>query len=552
MDDLFTNGKSQWSDRSEAFKDFQYLTNLRYQLITQLSEKLNNIHKVSLTEKSWHLMIGYWLVQFLTVTFDRYNRVKKKHYCNKKMDLCLNEENWENIVPNSTSDATNLFVDDKWNRFFFCILTGKEIPDQFDFKKNIIDERLAAKNNTIIKFKNALKKFYFGLFNYTFFHNQNYVLSSTYLRDAYELIHLRCLIGPFYYEPVFPEMEMVKLDFKFREWLLPSEKDENNFEKLVKKLIPIFIPKSFLENFSSLQKKIISSQLPKNVNVIFTSNKHFSDDVFKIWAAQEIDAKAKLVIGQHGGGPFHKYNGGHQYELDVADFAITTGNGNNAYPNLRDVGQFFHILKKGNWDPNGKALLVTGLMPRYVFDLRSMALAGEVLDYFKDQFLFYNSLPLEIQKKMIIRLYPEDYGWNQKQRWLERFPQISLDEGNASYYRMIKKCRLFISTYMATTYNESLAANIPSVIYWNPDHWTWADSAETDFIALKSVGIFHDTPESAAQHVTKVWEDVAAWWYSSEVQVVRELFCRKYAHRGKDVIPKLAAVLKEAGLSTHS
>ena len=57
-------------------------------------------------------------------------------------------------------------------------------------------------------------------------------------------------------------------------------------------------------------------------------------------------------------------------------------------------------------------------MPRYVFDLRSMALAGEVLDYFKDQFLFYNSLPLDIQKKMIIRLYPEDYGWNQKQRWL--------------------------------------------------------------------------------------------------------------------------------------
>ena len=83
-------------------------------------------------------------------------------------------------------------------------------------------------------------------------------------------------------------------------------------------------------------------------------------------------------------------------------------------------------------------------------------------------------------------------GWN---------ASSPFDEGNVSYYLMIKKCRLFISTYMATTYNESLAANIPSVIYWNSDHWTWADSAETDFIALKSVGIFHDTPKSAAQHV---------------------------------------------------
>ena len=89
MDDIFITGKYQWSDRSEAFKDFQYLTNLRYQLITQLSEKLNNIHKVSLTEKSWHLMIGYWLVQFLTVTFDRYNRVKKNIIVTKKWIFAL-------------------------------------------------------------------------------------------------------------------------------------------------------------------------------------------------------------------------------------------------------------------------------------------------------------------------------------------------------------------------------------------------------------------------------------------------------------------------------
>ena len=105
---------------------------------------------------------------------------------------------------------------------------------------------------------------------------------------------------------------------------------------------------------------------------------------------------------------------------------------------------------------------------------------------------------------------------------------------------------------MDTSYNESLAENVSTVIYWNPDHWKWADSAESDFTALKSVGIYHDKPESVAQHVTKVWDDMAAWWYSSEVQAVRELFCRKYAHRGKDIIPKLAAVIKEAVLCNRN
>lgn len=48
---------------------------------------------------------------------------------------------------------------------------------------------------------------------------------------------------------------------------------------------------------------------------------------------------------------------------------------------------------------------------------------------------------------------------------------------------------------MAISYNESLAVNIPTEIYWNPNHWKWADSAETDSTKLKSVGIYHDKPE---------------------------------------------------------
>ena len=57
---------------------------------------------------------------------------------------------------------------------------------------------------------------------------------------------------------------------------------------------------------------------------------------------------------------------------------------------------------------------------------------------------------------------------------------------------------------MNTSYNESLEMIIPTVIYWNPDNWKWADSAESDFTAFKTVGIFHDMSESAAQHVTKI------------------------------------------------
>ena len=64
-------------------------------------------------------MIGYWLVQFLTVTFVIGLVEQKKYSCNEKIDICIDEENWKYIIPNSTSDATSLFIEDKWNMIFF-------------------------------------------------------------------------------------------------------------------------------------------------------------------------------------------------------------------------------------------------------------------------------------------------------------------------------------------------------------------------------------------------------------------------------------------------
>ena len=83
---------------------------------------------------------------------------------------------------------------------------------------------------------------------------------------------------------------------------------------------------------------------------------------------------------------------------------------------------------------------------------------------------------------------------------------------------------MFISTYNATTFNESLAANVPTVIFWDENIWESAEWTISDFNMLKSVGIFHETPLSAAQHVTAVWDDVAKWWLDPKVQAVRENF----------------------------
>lgn len=175
-------------------------------------------------------------------------------------------------------------------------------------------------------------------------------------------------------------------------------------------------------------------------------------------------------------------------------------------------------------------------------------ISSKMLNYFEDQFRFYENLPDKIQQKTMIRMYKggSDYGWNVRQRWIERFPNVWLREPDRPLSYDAQNCRLLIGTYNATTYNESLAANIPTVIYWDTRYWEWAAFADADFANLKSVRIFHDSPESAAAHVSEIWDSVSTWWYSRRVQTARADFCRKYAHRDNEIERRLAGVLREA------
>jgi putative transferase (TIGR04331 family) len=59
------------------------------------------------------------------------------------------------------------------------------------------------------------------------------------------------------------------------------------------------------------------------------------------------------------------------------------------------------------------------------------------------------------------------------------------------------------------------------------------------------VGIFHATPQSAAQQVVNIWDDIDKWWYSSDLQSVREKYCRAFANKPKGLVKKIKKALLE-------
>ena len=162
-----------------------------------------------------------------------------------------------------------------------------------------------------------------------------------------------------------------------------------------------------------------------------------------------------------------------------------------------------------------------------------------MLDYLEDQFQFIRSLPPAIQEVFTVRLHSVDYGWNYMLRWKDAIPDITIDPGTQAIGDEMAKNRICISTYNATSYLESIAIDIPTVIFWRPNHWPIMESAMQIFEELEEVGVFHRTPESAASHVSNVWDDVSAWWDSSRVVGTVGKFRDTYLKQPRDLLGQI-------------
>ena len=168
--------------------------------------------------------------------------------------------------------------------------------------------------------------------------------------------------------------------------------------------------------------------------------------------------------------------------------------------------------------------------PRYCYLIEGHPMASHQRQYLDEQIRFAEALDPEIREKLRVRLYLIDYGWGQMSRRQERLPDTYFDEIGQNLEKSINQNRLVIGTYNGTHFIETLAANVPTVMCWNSNnYWEIHKSAQPYFDQMEEVGIFHRTPESAAAHIERIWNDVQGWWQQENVQQARKDFCDQYA-----------------------
>jgi len=537
-----------WDDRGRLHSDYQYLKKFYEQLLKDLTVELNKLHGVDHSLRYWRILIGPWLGYFTQILFDRWTSIRNaldKYEISETIILVGQEEDF---IPNDMTRFMKLIVTDEWNHFIYATILKQFTNVNCVEKKAHLQVKEEAQILSHSNWKDIIRRNL--LSRYTKFMNHltresDAFFLATYLAPADEMkLHLRMgqlprLLRP---EPCIT----ASVEGNKREWNVAGEK-HSEFEACARALIPKHMPTIYLEGYHQLTEQVSALPWPKHPKVIWTSGSYSTDDVFKVYTAEKVEQGSPFVIGQHGGGHgTHLWAFYEEHQISICDSYLSWGWTDESQPKVKAVGELKakHPLGVEHNMQDG-ALLVTRTLPRQSYHIFSSVIASQWLDYFNDQCAFVENLTEEIRDALTIRLSSGDYGWDQVARWEERFDNLRLDAGYTSIYDLVRQSRLYISTYNATTFLESFTMNVPTIMYWNENHWELRDSCLPYFNELKRVGIFHETPESAARHVVDVWDDVEAWWNSVDVQKALKFFKARFCHLPDNLLDRVEEALRE-------
>ncbi len=519
-----------WNNTAKFNKDFDYLKKLQKKLLLSVSNSLNELHRTNFSNKYWEILIGEFIMLVVQVIFDRWENIKNLEDKNIEINSIRLSYDDNSLVTNDLWELQLLSsTNDSWNSGLYSMIIDEFIKNK-SIKINQIDgtDKITPPiyfNKSLINIKHYILKFYQKIVGFFFNKNQPLIINSylNYFDDL--LINLKYKRLPLFINLEKP-INLGEYDVGYRNWKISFEPN-NQFEEFLIKVIPVIMPKSYLEGFRKISLKAESSNFPQNPKFIFTSN-ITSDELLKNYIASKIEKGSKLICGQHGGGyGLAKLSSHEDHEISISDRYLSWGWHDIKRKKIFPLGMIkkSHIKKKIN---TNNLTLVLNANARYGNFLWSNVISSQWLLYFNDQCSFISKLNNNIKDNLYVKMYHSDYDWGQSNRLISFSKSIKFHPESVNLKKAFQNSRIIVSTHNSTTFLESIYFNIPTVIFWDIKISPLRDSVNSIFNDLEKVGIFHKSPESAAIHINKVWQNVDKWWGSPEVILVMSKFKDEY------------------------
>jgi putative transferase (TIGR04331 family) len=527
---------SAWTDGRRLSCAARYLEDAGEILLGRLADYLNTVHGTSYGRRYWRVVLGYWLDNYLHIAYDRYIHLADALARNPDLrTIVLDPVCFQ--VPNDTRELIyGLKTDERWNLQLVSQLLvamghafeSRQAPSRraHDRPRGGLGRHVArGMLRTLERVCSSLRA-----------GGPDAVLSHMDLMDNAHMWRLS-LTSLFRIVPMGarPRVDPVPATFDGRRTGLGSLGADDQFQRAAIACLPHFLPTVFLEGYApARQRALAGRRIPR---VIVSATGWNIDEQCKLFAAEAVERGSRLVAVQHGGNyGYARESPTEVFERRLSDAFITWGWADGSSPALRNLpnpklSQFRARRQKREVAGRG-ALFVSTFQKRYVARLHSGPFGTLSGEYFDGQLRFLGALAHDTRRHIRFRPYP---GFVHPLRRViaDKFGDVEWDEGSM-LHDSLASSRMAVIDNPQTSMLEALAADIPTVLFWNPRHWEMRPEAHPYFDGLRSVGVLHDSPEAAATHFTSVVEDVEAWWHGSAVQKARGAFVHRFALTARD------------------
>jgi putative transferase (TIGR04331 family) len=530
-----------WDDRAKLRRDFTYLEKLYERLLIELSKTLNKQNNENKPIRYWRVLVGPWLYRFISSTYDKWENIKslKKN----KYEVNLHKFKKEDFIPFAMEDFAKMQLNEDWNHYIDrTIIESKFFKNKFYIKnKGLYKKKKTSIENNFLKL--TLKKI-FNLIIKKF--KKKVIFQYSYL-SRYDQLSLKFKYSNFLqgYDIDFNSRKNLKID-SIRKNILNIKKN-NDFEKFLSQNLLNNIPWLFIEKYFLLKKNNKYYKHSDSPKIIVTSGISSIDSYFSYYIAKNILKGTKLFITQHGGcyGQF-LFHSEQRHEIKIADKYFSWGWKEDS-KKIVPLGAFNSLIqKKHNRTSDAKKLLfITKLPIIYLSRLDSSRGINQDYKYYTDCINFIKEIrSKDILKNCLIRTKNMNHGFDEKDVWKKKFPNIKLDDGTKSISNLYEDSKIVVHSSIGTSYLETLKLNIPTIVFQNLKNLDLNKNTKKNISMLKKEKIFFDNEKKAVEHLESVWHNVDAWWSKKSLQSTRKNFCKKYIKTSPPVVESLGKIIE--------
>ncbi len=518
-----------WDNKIKFINDSKIILKIFHSTLPKLSKSLDEFHKINTGNNYWKILLGDWLLNFITVLYDRWELISLL----PRNEYKFFTHNVEFYVPRDSSDSFDNYGLDIWNKFIFDKIIQFQKFENIELSTTLLNNY--NKNDDItshrrITFTNLKKNS-----NLFIFQSNLGLLNEFLMSFRFNNIPRISLL------PNKNLLNFGRIKIKERKIKLKIEPNDK-FEIFLSDMINMLIPSSFVEDFKIINEHVAKYMPGYSKNVV-TSNAQINHKLFTFWLAKNRDKIDNLTILQNGGNVGSALIQAQEYhDIAIADKYISWGWGNNK-KNIKSLGssKIIKIKKKyKNYSDVNKSeiLFVITNGPKYNYTLISQAHGPQFIDELNKIIQIYKLIQPKLKKYLSLRLNPKDFGWHMKKKIKASLPQLTLDSEKDFYKSIINK-KLLIFNYNGTSFLEALSLKIPTLLLFDKNIWHIKNNEIQYFNLLKNVGILHDNPNDITKFINNNLNDLDKWWNGLELQSNVNLFCKNYINYDNNLENKI-------------